>query len=154
MTPLYPYINSVVWAMARHCMPEGWDVSDDAPETFDALQAYVAEHDRICVSSLNSERTIFGYPETNWAFRAWHDWTHIARGLPFTLAGETETCRVQRVHFESQYRDWHPWTRGFIGAILECEVVEQARFKEETGAFPEDQRAFTGEAMKRKGYTL
>ena len=36
-----------------------------------------------------SERTIYGAPEVNWAFRAWHDSVHLARECDFSRAGET-----------------------------------------------------------------
>ena len=133
--------NVAVMAMAERVCPTGYDVAHDreAPATLEALNAYITEHKRILVSAKASERTIFGVgnAEYNYAFRAWHDWTHWAYQLPFTTKGEQQVaaaqCRdIQRtIGFDPRFR-----------ALIREEVVGQAEHYHKLASFPDDQRQF------------
>ena len=47
------------------------------------------------VAREGADNTIFGAPEVNYAFRAWHDWCHWMGGFDFSLYGECATCNMQ-----------------------------------------------------------
>lgn len=127
--------------LASRLMPRGFDVGQDAPDTLERINAHVRETGRFLVSSEASERTVYGDAEANYAFRAWHDWTHWRFQFPFTLEGETETAYTQAGHLIAIYGGSLD-TRDMV-ALLLCEVIGQARHLAETGDFPSDQVAFT-----------
>jgi hypothetical protein len=141
--PLRPFdrgFNAAVLHIASRLFPGGFDVSDDAPQTFDALTTQLRGGGRMVVWSGGSERTIFGDPAVNYAFRAWHDWCHWRGRHPFTPAGERACLRAQRRHLLALYGDG-PRTRRWI-ALLTAEVLGQQRHFDRHGRFPDDQRAF------------
>ena len=135
--------NEAVHAMAKRLMPQGFDVSDHAPQTYDELMAHHAATGRIKIWAGASDRTIFGEgPDglvTNHAFRAWHDWTHVFFGLDFTKEGEYEVALRQSDAIDAQYR---PIIADYLNLIVQAEVVGQFRYKVQWGAFPLDQYGF------------
>ena len=147
--PFSRAFNVAVKRMAEILMPTGYDVADEAPNDFEALKAHVAKTGRMLVWKGESEDTIFGCPETNWAFRAWHDWCHIKGGFPFTVKGETLAAGMQASQLITVYgcemsRYWRK--------LIACEVVGQAAFHEVTGNFPSDQREFTNAFLDHNLY--
>ena len=92
--PMDKAFNCMVMTMANLTAP-CWTASDDAPETFDELVRVSKQRGQIVVWKGESDNTIFGEPEFNWAFRAWHDSAHIRTGAPFTLEGERVACEQQ-----------------------------------------------------------
>ena len=90
--PLSIRFNAAVMTMANKVCPAGWDVADIytpySIRSLRCLQEHLAKTGRILVNSDYSENTIFGCPEHNYAFRAWHDWTHLTIRAEFTLDGE------------------------------------------------------------------
>jgi hypothetical protein len=137
-SPLNWQFNIATRALAALHAP-GWVASDDAPATYDELDVTRAEHGRIVVWTGASENTIFDDPETNWAFRAWHDAAHLAHGLLFTIEGETATAYVQASHLIGEYGDGDDVVE--MVALLLCEVVGQAERLARYGEFPADQMA-------------
>ncbi len=136
------FLEAVV-EMAQRCNPNGWMSSETAPETLEALIERTARDGIITVSSLHSERTIFGSPWINAAFRAWHDAVHLAIGAPFTLEGEREVCFEQQRQLEERYEAAVGTAElDFWLTLIRIEVIGQAEYFERTGAFPEDQVAF------------
>lgn len=135
-------LNIAINAIAARLFPAGYDVAEDAPNDFEALKKHVATTGRMLVWSGGSDQTIFGDPETNWAFRAWHDWHHVNRNLPFTPEGEQAVVEWQINDLLKVYGDGEQvqrWAR-----ILRCEVDGQVEYQNNhDGAFPKDQRAFT-----------
>lgn len=95
-TPLSPAFNAAVMTLANRCCPGGYVVSADAPASLSALNAYIAEHGRMAVSDENSENTIYGDAEHNYAFRAWHDWVHWHLQAEFNPEGEKLVCAFQK----------------------------------------------------------
>ena len=87
-----------------------------------------------------SEHTIFGEPEINWAFRAWHDWCHYYGAHAFTPEGERAVFRMQCSHLLLFYGD-SLRTRHWI-KLLRAEVIGQQDYFYKHGHFPYDQRAF------------
>ena len=132
--------NAAVLHIANRLFPCGFDVRDKAPETFDALKAQVADGGRMVVWSGGSDQTIFGDPEVNYAFRAWHDWCHLAGNHDFTLEGERAASRMQMVHLIELYGIDARVARWCH--IINAEVVGQAEHLRDTGEFPKDQMAF------------
>src|SRR5258708_3343095 len=74
--PLSLAFNAEVMTMANKVCPCGYDVDPDYQPTFEGLNEYIERTGRIMVNSKYSENTIFADAEHNYAFRAWHDWTH------------------------------------------------------------------------------
>lgn len=58
------------------------------PHTYEELIHQIEAHGIFVVWSGASEHTIFGDPEINYAFRAWHDWCHWRRKSDFSPSGE------------------------------------------------------------------
>ena len=140
--PFNVKFNVAVRRMAELVCPAGYDVLDNgAPYNLQSLNDYVRLHHRIGVSRRYSDNTIFGCPETNWAFRAWHDWTHFIIQAPFTLDGELAVAHRQIEDLVRVYGHGAE-TRDFAKLIM-CEVYGQASYHVEHGEFPADQRAFT-----------
>jgi hypothetical protein len=111
----------------------------------DCLRRAMKRHGCMVVSSEYSdpELTIWGCRETNYAFRAWHDWHHLKLDAPFDLAGETAVANSQAGDLINLYgaatsRPGSPWRK-----LLEAEVIGQARYMDYHGQFPTDQKGFT-----------
>jgi len=145
--PLDQAFNVAVRAMAARLCPRGYDVGPEAPDTFEALVRHVNATGRVLVWNGASEGTIFADPETNYAFRAWHDCSHIIGGFDFTLTGEIKTAALQRQHLRTIYGDGPAAAR--FGRLVDCEVIGQAEHYLATGSFPTDQRAFAQAYLER-----
>jgi hypothetical protein len=107
-----PEFCNAVNDIARRVLPDGWDVSPDAPNNFLDLALHVATTGRMCVSDSVTEDCQFD-PDTYHAFRAWHDWCHLNGGHPFTLRGECAAVRMQLTHLALLYGrvnhdEWKP----------------------------------------------
>jgi hypothetical protein len=139
--PLNPAFNCAVVGMANRLFPCGYDVSDVAPSTFAELCDHIKRTGRICVWNGASDRTIFGSgnAEINYAFRAWHDWSHWRYSLDFTRDGEYAVAHRQMDHMIALY--------GIDAAqpfchLIACEVIGQFDYREAYGDFPADQMEF------------
>jgi hypothetical protein len=77
----------------------GWQGDPKAPTDYGSLlQAYVRSQltgEPLPVSNQHSDRSIYGSPEGNLAYRFWHDVTHMRLGLGFELDDEIEVANVQ-----------------------------------------------------------
>lgn len=93
--PLDPGLNTAIVAIASLLFPNGFDVADIAPDTYDKLKAHLDAGRRMLVWSGASDYTVFGCCEVNWAYRAWHDWCHWQGAHLFTLEGEEATANMQ-----------------------------------------------------------
>lgn len=139
MKPFSLEFNAACFAMANRVCPTGYDISDAAPSSIHDLLDYVDRHRRIVVSSEHSEQTIFADKECNYAFRAWHDWSHYILRAEFNLAGEArvalrqieDLAKVYGASFAERYKP-----------LILAEVIGQALYKEIGGEFPVDQRIF------------
>lgn len=140
MQPLSKQFNAAVLTMAGLVLPRGFDVLDDAPQTFEALQGYYDKTGRVAVWSGASDHTIFADREVNYAFRAWHDANHLRFAQPFTLAGEMIVADLQKGQLEKRYGKGR--YTDFYKALIEMEVVGQAEYFAEFNKFPEDQMEF------------
>jgi hypothetical protein len=144
--PVSRSLNAAILGMAARLFPCGFDVSPNAPERLSALNAMLGHPTapksgaRLTVFNGGSTQTIFADDEVNFAFRAWHDWTHWRYQHNFTLIGETATATQQirdlySVHGRGAHNaDWHP--------LLWAEVVGQREYYERHRRFIADQRGF------------
>lgn len=139
---------NVIRDRAAHYWPQGYDVSEDAPGTFETLQAEHKARGKITVWDGASDQTIFPDAATNYAFRAWHDAIHLAHGFGFTLEGEYATCCV---HVAEALRAG----LGFHDVALICaEVYGQAEHMQRTGDFIADQAAFDAAYIRTQRATI
>jgi hypothetical protein len=132
--------NAAVLHIAQRLFPGGFDVSEDAPDTYEGLVALFESGRRYRVFSGGSERTIYGDPEVNYHFRAWHDWCHWRGRCDFSLKGEYGAYQFQCTHVDALYGESDTtarWKR-----ILYAEVIGQKIYEQRYGRFPKDQMAF------------
>lgn len=140
--PFDPQFNAAVMTMANRTNPTGWDIvsEEDAPGSLDDLIAYVKRTGGIDVSGAHSEETIYGCPEHNAAFRAWHDAVHYAIKAEFNLAGEAAVAFVQIAQLYNRYGGGENVVKW--AAYILSEVIGQAMHTLKTGDFPTDQVTF------------
>lgn len=155
MQPFDTKFNVAVLRMAEIVCPAGYDIDitgEIAPTSLPALNDYIARYHRIRVDARHSEGTIFADAEVNWAFRAWHDWTHYTIQAPFDLDGELAVAQRQ---IADLYRVFgHCRDADRFAKLIMCEVYGQARYYAEHGEFPADQRAFTRNWLNSEGGKL
>lgn len=133
-------LKHAILELTTRLLPDGFDVSDDAPQTYEQLKALMDTRNSMRIWSGASEDTIYKDPWVNFAFRAWHDLCHWQGGFPFTLEGEIATCQIQCRQFIDFYGDndvTHRWC-----AVLRAEVVGQALYFQRHKRFPEKQTVF------------
>jgi hypothetical protein len=134
-------LKQAILEMTSRLLPDGFDVSDDAPQTMEQLKALMNTGNRMRVWSGGSEDTIYKEPYVNFAFRAWHDLCHWQGHFPFTLEGEIATCEMQCHQLLDCYGDNEVTQRWCT--VLRAEVVGQALYYHRHKRFPENQAAFT-----------
>lgn len=138
--PLDLSFNAAIVDIVGRLLPNGYDVSDDAPATYDELTAHLAAGRKLVVWSGGSRGTIYGDPETNYAFRAWHDWCHWIGSHPFTPAGEAAVCLMQCKQITTDFGD--DCRTKFWRSVIEAEVIGQNTFAHMHKRFPDDQLGF------------
>ena len=126
-------------------MPQGFDVSDDAPQTYAQLKALLDTGKRLIVWSGGCEQIIYTHPNINVAFRAWHDHCHWMGGYDFSLEGEIAACDLQCRQLLEHHGD-NPVTQSWC-ALIRDEVIGQGLYYQRHKRFPEDQRAFVAEYL-------
>jgi hypothetical protein len=127
--------------MADRFFPTGFDVGPNAPQSLEELRAHVNSTGRMLVYDWASDDTIFGDAGVNWAFRAWHDWTHLRVNGTFDIPGEIAVANQQIDDIRAVYGEGKQ-TREFE-ALIWAEVMGQVLYaSNHNGAFPDDQRAF------------
>lgn len=137
MTALYRKLDDAIILLAAQVLPDGFDVGDDAPQTYEALIGRLDGGERMMVWGGASGRTIYGSHAVNLAFRAWHDWWHWRIRAPFTIAGETAVCEAQIAH-ATQVLGEDP----VIDVLLRAEIIGQNEYYRWHKRFPVDQRSF------------
>lgn len=137
--PLDQGFNVAVLHMARKVCPSGYGVSTEhAPQSYADLVASIAAEHRIIVDGSHSEHTIFADAEANFAFRAWHDWTHYIERAGF----DAQVLARQIADLRAVYGDGHRTAKWV--SLLTIEIMGQVRYCENHGGrFPIDQMAFT-----------
>ena len=92
---LDPEFDRAILQLTAELLPGGFAVADEAPSTLEDLCAWLDSGALLTVWSGASDYTIYGSPEVNAAFRAWHDFVHYQQRSPFTLAGEAAVAWSQ-----------------------------------------------------------
>lgn len=139
--PLSIRLNVAVQHIASKLFPCGFDVSSEAPDTFEKLAETVRYGGRMIVWNGASDKTIFADEEVNFAFRAWHDWCHIAGDFPFTPEGEMHAALMQMDHIKQLYGNTKEALE--MASLVWTEVVGQVQYNlAHDGEFPVDQMAF------------
>ncbi len=133
--------NIAVLQACNRVLPNGFDVSEQAPDSYESLLSHYRETGRIQVWNGASDHTIYGDREINYAFRAWHDSRHIVGNHDFTFEGESAVCAMQVSDLLSIYGACDNFYK--FERLLIAEIVGQALFFEARGEFPADQYAFT-----------
>lgn len=140
-----------VWHQARLRSVEvgfGWRAVPDAPGTPEQLLAAFAHSARtkeaFPVSSLFSDSTIYDRPETNYAFRFWHDGLHVELGLGFDLVSE---ALLGVAHLDVLRACGHD-EQSIAFQLLMADTIGQARCIAEMGAFPVDQLRFALDCLR------
>lgn len=137
--PLNREFNIAVHHIANRLNPRGWIVSEGGLASLAALTAHMTRWGILLIDSDHSDHTIFADPETNYAFRAWHDWHHWKLQAPFDMAGEIAVANSQAGDLIALYgaARSRPWRD-----LLRAEVVGQAEYEARHGVFPTDQIGF------------
>ena len=118
-----------------------WHAVPDAPGDWDTVRQQ-DPNGHIVVSSEYSDSSIYGSPENNHAFRAWHDRTHLRLDRGFDDEGEyyVGNAQVNAVH-----RARHDDTslRNEDAMAIYYDTIGQIEYRNtHYGAFPTNQRAF------------
>ena len=135
--PLDTGFNVAVMHIASRLFPTGFDVSDDAPQTYEELTELLDAGNRMVVWSGASAKTIYADPEANYAFRAWHDWCHWRGRHRFTPEGEIAVYNMQADHIRQLYGAVQRWLD-----ILHADTIGQQLHFYHFGSYPDDQRGF------------
>lgn len=116
--------------------------ADDAPGTFPALMAEIAQclkaRRPMRVWSGGSDCTVYGSAEANYAFRYLHDLGHYIHDLSFSFAHEVELSRIQAAQVAQAFgKD------SLELLVYRADTEGQSTFNEmHGGPFPADQRLF------------
>ncbi len=121
-----------------------FEARDDAPATFAELLS-IEGRARLPAWRGASDRCIYGAPEINFAFRAWHDAVHLAGRFDFSPAGERRTCQEQIRQFYYKF----PAAPAAVAALLDVEINGQVEYFVRRGQFPVDQARFVAERLTR-----
>lgn len=120
----------------------GWRPVMDAPSTYQQLRGALDHSlnslEPLPVSSENSASVIYDGPEVNFAFRFWHDVSHVQHGLSFALEDELELAL------------WHLDVLERAGVapasiayrLLQADLLGQLLLMGLAGRFPFDQEEF------------
>jgi len=91
-------VSAYTLSVIRSLAPKHFG-THNAPSTYAALEQAWAKAQRtnspFPVYSGGCESTIYGAPEDNYAFRAWHDSIHIALKAGFDVIGESAVANEQ-----------------------------------------------------------
>lgn len=147
--------NEAVRTMARKVWPLGYDISDDpiyaVPPAPEIYFGNVGRAGRVTIYTGGSDHTIFGDPEFNYDFRAWHEWAHFVLRAPFTLDDELRVAHRQCEDLALIYGHGVQtlrWQR-----LIMAEVYGQALYFKKWGEFPTDQADFDLAFMHASEYT-
>lgn len=88
MIALDATLARAVGEITRELLPQGYDVSADAPGTLEACTEYFRKHGTVCVSDYFGPDCIMGRNVDQYAFQAWHDFCHVKLQASFDRPGE------------------------------------------------------------------
>jgi hypothetical protein len=144
--PLDTGLNVAILQMANQLFPLGFDVADEAPATYEELTTRLDAGNRMVVFSGGSDHTIYGDPEINACFRAWHDWCHWRGRHDLTFGSEQAVAEMQAAQLLTLYGNTRSSRRW--ADIIRAEVIGQAEFYRRHKLFPDDQYGFIEAYLK------
>lgn len=124
-----------------------YEVSDNAPDTFEGIVQHYNDMGKLLVWSGASDNTIFSNPQSNYAFRAWHDFCHIRANADFTPSGERQAMLMQ-MRMVSDLEHLSMKAKAICAEFLKCEVMAQLAYEAQHGSFPSNQKQFTLDTMQ------
>lgn len=117
-----------------------WTAQADAPDTYPALRRAFA-HSRVTgeplpVSNENSDSVIFTNPDVNYAFRFWHDCSHVLQGLSFSLPDEFELAilhleDLQNAGFDPDTAEYKLLRADTLGQVIVNAIAKRFPFEQE-----------------------
>ena len=127
-------------AMDRACTIH-YKTVDISPESFQTLKASTLE--TLPILGKYSENSIYGLPEGNVAFRAWHDTIHLALNADFSFAEHAGEYRVavEQCRQASLYS-------ATLADVLWADTYGQGQHMLKHGAFPANQLGFVEYYLK------
>lgn len=128
--------------------PIGYRVADFAPDTDMPMFAQAKLGSGLVIWSGGSETSIFDCPSDNWAFRAWHDSTHLVGNAGFLCENEDFVCQLQKAAMFARFGA-NRMTEQFA-RLIDCEISGQCGYFEKTGQFVENQKAFTIDYLSKE----
>lgn len=135
-------LSAFIVSKAAECKARGWNyhVSDNAPETYEALKQY-ADSRELPIAGYACDTAIFT-PEVNQAFRFWHDVRHLELDKGFTLLDE---LAVASDHIdEARQAGLSP----LAIEILNADTSGQSLYHDRWGDFPANQTAFVWSCLQ------
>lgn len=142
---LFHDFDRVCRHMASVQCPEGWVAVPNAPNSLEELKKAWDGHGHMQVSRDNSTDTIYDDAAGNWAFRAWHDKTHLLLNAGFDRKGELAVFRKQCADMQRYWPPFIPFSEEHFAMmvnIIRCEIVGQFDYNETNGDYPQYQRQF------------
>jgi hypothetical protein len=132
-------IKEVNYKILSDAVKIQYSVNSHAPSTEVAL----FNASSLVIWDGESNNTVFDDSRVNWAFRALHDALHLKTRLGFSPLEEIELGRIQASKYE-----------GLLADLIYIEVAGQAEYYLNNGIFCPNQREFTLNQLKLKGYRL
>jgi len=131
-------LAALAFKMARRALPRGWYGTRAAPADWPALQAAGARISGAPLPVFDGacDRTIWGSPAANIAFRAWHDAVHLALGADFSREGEVRVAQEQVAQARAAGA-----SPGVLDALW-ADTFGQVEYFARHGMFPADQITF------------
>ena len=141
-------LNNVVKKCCDYYHTGGFAISDDAPNTFEDLKQFVNDHGYYEVYNGGCDHTIYDDPQTNYAFRAWHDYHHVTKNLDFTPLNEMKVVLLQ---IQDIYNLFGVNDKTIeIANIIYADGIGQVEYFEKYNDFPIDQKAFVNDYLITK----
>ena len=137
-------IETMLDAKVLELILRGWSyyLTEDAPETWDALMKYKASK-RLPIASHSSDSAIYSSADYNYKFRFWHDVTHLELNADFSYEGEILTA-------EKHLKEGQEWGLSELAIdILKADSVGQVEYyHHHDGLFVDNQEAFVQSCLR------
>lgn len=122
MQPVSQELNDASIEICTRIFPFGFDVTDDAPNSFDELSDALRHTGRMAIWAGDFSHTAFADTEAWREFRAWHDWVHYRYDLRFSLPDEHAVCHVQAAQLVRLYGRGENVAK--MVAVLFCTILD------------------------------
>lgn len=134
MKPLSTSLNSQIKTLAPPFV-----LLDNAPNSYqELLDKGIDKDGKIIISSKASNTSIYGTPNANYLFRAWHDSLHLKYKKSFSLEDELFIAEKHVSLIKGKYEKNLIW----------CDTFEQVKYWYKNKKYVDNQRAFVLNQMK------